>query len=134
MITMSQILFSAPYSINKDYVWLQTQKNYNFNLMFVTTLFHFLICGFHCCYFLSNFIFDLFLAWIIFPDSLSFLPNPSNFTMVFDYAITNSNMFKFIHYYSCVLCNIATFHVTRRFDFTIMVFECSQPFPNVRHG
>jgi hypothetical protein len=74
------------------------------------------------------------LLGLYFPDSFSFPPNPSNFTMVFDYALTNSNMSKFFHHYSCVLCNMATFHVTRHLDLTIMVFECSQPFPNARHG
>jgi fumarate reductase subunit C len=41
----SQILFFAPYSINKDYVWLQAHEFYKFNLMLITTLpnFHFVV-------------------------------------------------------------------------------------------
>jgi len=121
VITLSQILFSAPYSINKDYVWLQAQKFYNFNLILVTTLLDFLICGFHYCCFLSHFIFDLLLAWIIFPQFLILSTKPFKITVVFDYALVDSNMSKFFHYCSYVLCNMATFHVIGHSNLTIMV-------------
>jgi hypothetical protein len=53
------------------------------------------------------------------PPSLP--PNPSNFSLVFDFAFVSSNPFGFFHYYFYALCNMATFHVPRRLDLTIMV-------------
>jgi hypothetical protein len=123
VITLSQFLFFTLYSINKEYIWLQAHRFYNFSLMFVTTLFDFLVCGFHCCCYLSNFILDLLLAWIIFPwFTIYFLsPNPSNFTLVFNPIIAYSNMFEFLHYYSYALCNMVTIHAIGHSNLTIMV-------------
>ncbi len=123
MITPSQILFSTPYSINKDYVWLQAQKFYNFSLMFITTLLDFLICGFHCYFFCLISYSTQSLLRLYFPDSSSFLPNPSKFPLVFNYTLVDSNPCEFLHYYYCALCNMATFHATKGLDLTIMVDE-----------
>jgi len=86
--------------------------------MLLTTLLEFLICGFHCCCSLSYFIFDSLLAWIIFPRFLFLFAKT-----LFDFALVDSNMFEFLHYYSCALCKMATFHATRCSDLTIMVDE-----------
>jgi len=91
--------------------------------MFVITLFDFLVCGFHCCCSLSNFIFDSFLAWIYFPNSSSSSSNLSIFTLVFDSAIVNSNPSKFLHYYSCAFWDMVTFHAIRHLNLIIMVDE-----------
>jgi len=91
--------------------------------MFVTTLFDFLVCGFHRCCYLSNFIFDSLLAWIYFSNSSSSSSNLSIFTLVFDFAIADSNLSKFLHYYSCALCDMVTFHAIGHSDLTIMVDE-----------
>jgi hypothetical protein len=48
-------------------------------------------------------------------------PNPSNFTFMFDFVLDDSNPFEFLHYYSCALYNMVTFHVIGCSDLTIMV-------------
>ncbi len=53
------------------------------------------------------------------PHALS--SNPSDFTLVFDYALVDSNMSEFLHYYSCALCNMATFHAIGHSNLTMMV-------------
>jgi hypothetical protein len=63
---------------------------------------------------LSNFVFILLLVWIIFAHFL-FLQTLQNVSLV------DSNPFKFIHYYFCALCNMATFCVFGHSDLTVMV-------------
>jgi len=63
------------------------------------------------------------LLRLYFLDSSSFLQNLSKFTLVFDYTLVDSNPCEFLHYYFCGLCNMATFHATRRSNLTIMVDE-----------
>jgi hypothetical protein len=63
------------------------------------------------------------LLQLHFPNSSSFPPNPSKFTLVFDFALVDSHPFEFLHYYTCALYNMATFHAIGHLDFTIMVDE-----------
>jgi hypothetical protein len=48
-------------------------------------------------------------------------PNPSKFTLMFDFSFDDSNPFEFFGYYYCVVCNMVTFHAIGRLDFTNMV-------------
>jgi hypothetical protein len=61
------------------------------------------------------------LLGLYFPDSSSFIPNLSKFTVVFDSAFVDSNLFEFFHYYSYTLFNIKTFHAIGCSNLTIMV-------------
>jgi hypothetical protein len=65
------------------------------------------------------------LPGLYFLDSSSFLPNLSKFTLTFDFALVDSNPYEFLHYYSCALCNMVTFHAIGCLDLTIMVDELS---------
>jgi hypothetical protein len=56
-----------------------------------------------------------------FLNSLSSSYKPFKFYLVFDYALVDSNLSKFFHYYSCALYNMATFHAIGHSNLTIMV-------------
>ncbi len=121
MITLSQILFSTLYSINKYYLWLQAHKFYNFSLTLITTLPNFLVWSFHCCCVLSNFIFDLLCACIIFPRFLLLFLQTLWIPLVFDSTLVDSIPSMFLHYLFYAFCNMVTFHASEFLDLTIMV-------------
>jgi hypothetical protein len=121
VITPSQFLFFAPYSINKDYVWLQAHK---FTILVYRSLPHYLIflfVVFITIVFCSISYLTRSLLGLYFPIPLPLPLNLSKFTLVFDYVLVDSNPFEFFHYHFCAFCNMATFHTPRCLDLTIMV-------------
>ncbi len=63
------------------------------------------------------------LLGLYFPNSSSLSLNLSKFTLVFDFVLANSNPSIFLHYYSCALCNMVTFHAIGRLNLIVMVDE-----------
>jgi hypothetical protein len=99
-------------------------KHLSFTIIFLHLLIHSLL-----------FLFVVFIVVVFCPISYSthshweyisstpfpLPPNPSNFTLMFDFAFDDSNPFEFLHYYSNALCNMVTFHATGCLDLTVMV-------------
>ncbi len=120
VITLSQILFSWPNSINKHYPW---HKHMSFTILVLRLLVHFL-----------TLLFVVFIVVVLCQISYLFVPcldyisqvpplppNLSNFFLVCDFALVASNPSKFLHYYFCAPCNMVTFHALGHSDLTIMV-------------